>query len=183
MKLVSTARIGAQGEQVRQEAKLLAASKPGFVLVIADTITTALFLREYRRIDAQTFVAGTSLTNLATLRELAGPAAVEWTVFSQVVPSPSAGTSLLQVEHLSMMKKYRDESVSALTLEGFAAAKALVKALRQSKQGGRAALQEFTAQNSSIDLGGLSVVPPNRGNHLSSYLDIALMTKNSGLRF
>lgn len=183
MKLVATARIGSLGEQVQQEAKVIARAKPGFVLVIGDTIATALFLKEYRKLDAQTFVAGTSLTNLATLRELAGVAAVEWTVFSQVVPNPAAGTSPLQLEHMNMMKKYRDESVSALTLEGFAAAKALVKTLQQSKHGGRTALQEFAAQNGSIDLGGFSIAPPGRGNRLSSYLDIALLTRNSGLRF
>jgi ABC-type branched-subunit amino acid transport system substrate-binding protein len=183
MKVTGTARIGTPGEQTGAEAKRLAATKPGFVLVIADTIGTALFLREYRKHDAQTFVAGTSLTNLATLRELAGPAAVEWTVFSQVVPNPSAGTSLLQVEHMNMMRKYRDESISALTLEGFAAAKSLVKAIRQAKPGSRSALQDLIAQNGSIDLGGLSVAPSNNGSRLSAYLDIALFRKGSGLLF
>lgn len=183
IKVTGTARLGTPGDQVGAEAKRLAASKPGFVLVVADTIGTALFLREYRKHDAQTFVAGTSLTNLSTLRELAGPSAVEWTVFSQVVPSPNAGTSLLQVEHMDMMRKYRDETVSALTLEGFAAAKSLVRVIRQSKAGSRSALQDFIAQNGSIDLGGLSVVPPNKGNRLSAYLDIALFRKGSGLLF
>ncbi len=183
MKLTGTARIGAQGDQTRQEASRLAASRPGFVLVIADTIGTALFLKEFRKHDAQTFVAGTSLTNLSMLRELAGPAAVEWAVFSQVVPNPNAGTSLLQVEHLNMMRKYRDESVSALTLEGFAAAKALIKAIQQSKRGIRSALQESAAQNADVDLGGLSVLYSANRRRLSSYLDIALFRKGSGLVF
>jgi branched-chain amino acid transport system substrate-binding protein len=183
MKLVGTARIGAKGEQIAQEAPRLAAEKPGFVLVIADTIGTAQFLKEYRRHDAQTFVAGTSLTNLSTLRELAGARAVEWTVFSQVVPSPNAGTTLIQVEHLNMMKKFRDEAVSSLTLEGFAAAKALTKAIQLSKRSGRSALQELISQNGHIDLGGLSASISGDNNRLSNYLDIALFRKGSGLVF
>ncbi|MGH8810208.1 MAG: ABC transporter substrate-binding protein [Noviherbaspirillum sp.] len=181
MKLSGTARIGAGGDQIAQEAQRLASSKPGFILVIADTIGSALFLKEYRKHDAQTFVAGTSLINLSTLRELAGQSAVEWTVFSQVVPNPGAGTSLLQVEHLTMMRKYRDEAVSSLTLEGFAAAKALSKAIQQSRRGPRNALQDLLASGGEIDLGGLSVIVSN--NRLSSYLDIALFKKGSGLVF
>ncbi len=183
MKLTGTARIDAQGNQVAQEATRLAASRPGFVLVIADTIGTALFLKAYRKHDAHTFVASTSLINLATLRELAGSRAVEWTVFSQVVPDPSAGRSSLQIEHLDMMKKYRDEAVSSLTLEGFAAAKALVKAIQQSKRGSRSALQEFISQKSQIDLGGLVMRASSDNNHLSNYLDMALLRKGSGLTF
>lgn len=183
MKLTGTARIGADGDQITQEARRLAASRPGFILVIADTINTALFLKEYRKHDAQTFVAGTSLTNLSTLRELAGARAVEWTVFSQVVPNPSAGTSLIQVEHLNMMKKYRDEAVSSMTLEGFAAAKALTKAIQQAKRSGRSALQELIAENGNIDLGGLSAMSSGDSNRLSNYLDIALFKKGSGLVF
>jgi branched-chain amino acid transport system substrate-binding protein len=183
MKLAGIAHIGANGEQAEQEAQRLAGARPGFVLVLADTIGTAQFLKAYRKRDAQTFVAGTSLINLATLRELAGAAAVEWTVFSQVVPNPVAGTSPLQMEHLNMMRKYRDEPVSSLTLEGFAAAKALAKAIRQSKRGTRAALQEFFAQGGDSDLGGLSVLSTNNGNRLSNYVDIALFKKGIGLVF
>jgi ABC-type branched-subunit amino acid transport system substrate-binding protein len=161
----------------------LAATKPGFVIVLADTIGTALFLKEFRKYEQKTFVAGTSLINLATLRELAGLKAVEWTVFSQVVPNPNASTSLIQAEHVNMMKKFRDESVSALTLEGFTVAKALSKIIQQSKRTSRSALQELVAQNKDIDLGGLYVVSSAKNNHLSSYLDIALFKKGTGLIF
>jgi branched-chain amino acid transport system substrate-binding protein len=181
MKLSGTAHIDANGDKVAQAAQRLAASKPSFVLVIADTISTALFLKEYRKRDAQTFVVGTSLINLLTLRELAGRQAVEWTVFSQVVPNPVASTSVLQMEHLTMMRKYRDEEVSTLTLEGFAAAKALGKSIQHSRRGPRQALQELLANGSNIDLGGYSIAASN--NRLSTYLDIALTRKGNGLVF
>ena len=179
----ATVRIGAQGNGIAEEAARMAAAKPGLVIVIADTISTGQFLKAYRVHDAQTFVAGTSLTNLSTLHELAGARALEWTVFSQVVPNPSAGTSLLQVEHLNGMKKYRDEAVSSLTLEGFAAAKALVRAIQQSKRGGRLALHDFLSQGTPIDLGGMSVGMANGSSRLSGYVDIALFRKGSGLMF
>ena len=92
MQLTGVAQIknNASQPETEMEAKRLALSKPGFVIVIADTLSTGLFLKEFRKHDAQTIIAGTSLINLSTLRELAGAKAVEWTVFSQVVPIDSA---------------------------------------------------------------------------------------------
>ncbi|HEY8606320.1 MAG TPA: ABC transporter substrate-binding protein [Noviherbaspirillum sp.] len=180
VRLSHTARLAASGERAAQEAKRMADARPGFVLVIGDSIATALFLKAYRRHDGQTFVAGTSLTNLETLRELAGRRAVEWTVFSQVVPNPGAGSTVLQIEHLAMMRKYRDESVSALTLEGFAAARSLVKMMQASTRSGPAMLREFLARGASIDIGGMTAGASPDGR-LSGYLDIALLSKGSGL--
>ncbi len=182
LKLGGSVRLDGDNANIAQEAAQLASTRPGMVLVIADTIGTALFLKEYRKHDAQTFVAGTSLTNLSTLHQIAGARATEWTVFSQVVPNPNAATSLLQMEHLNMMRRYRDEAVSALTLEGFAAAKVLVKAIQQEKMT-RRALHELVARNGQIELGGLVAIFSGKRNYLSSYIDIALFNKGGSLKF
>lgn len=182
LKLAGTIRIGGDSAAQNKEIARLAAARPSFVIVIADTIGTGLFLKAFRLSDQETFVAGTSLVNLSTLQELAGPKAVEWTVFSQVVPNPAAGASTLQLEHLKMMKKFRDEAVSSLTLEGFAAAKTLAKAIQQSAKGGKAIMQDMIAARTSMDLGGMSIAFSPASNHLSSHLDIALLNK-SGLKF
>lgn len=128
-------------------------------------------------------MAGTSLINLSAVREVAGGRALEWTVFSQVVPNPQTAATLLQVEHMNGMKKYRDEEVSSVTLEGFAAAKALMGVIRQSKRSGRQAFDEFISRKATIDLGGLSVAATNGSNRLSGYVAIALFHKGSGLVF
>ncbi|MDQ9170906.1 ABC transporter substrate-binding protein [Oxalobacteraceae bacterium R-40] len=181
LNVVGIAHIGANGERSASEAARLAAAKPGLVLVFADSIAGGLFLKEFRTHASQTFVAGTSLTNLETLREIAGPKAVEWTVFSQVVPNPNTYSSGIQAEHIAMMRKYRDESVSALTLEGFAVAKALVHIIEKAKNY-RSAIREFRAnKNAEIDLGGLSIVNSEKMPHLSSYLDVALFRKGTRL--
>lgn len=181
LKITGTAHIGRNGENAASEAKKLSAGQPGFVIVISDTIGTGLFLREFRKYDTRTFVAGTSLTNLSTLAELAGPKAVEWTVFSQVVPNPSGSSTVIQMEHLNNMRKYRDESVSSLTLEGYAVAKALGKVFQQAKRGQRIALRDMFGNG--MDLGGLQVVYNGKNNRLSGYVDIALFRKGSELVF
>jgi branched-chain amino acid transport system substrate-binding protein len=182
LNLSGSVRLSSNDTQNAQEASRLAATKPGFVIVIADTIGSALFLKEFRKFTSQTYVAGTSLINLETLRELAGARAVEWTVFSQVVPNPNTGKTPIQLEHLTMMKKYRDEPPSSLTLEGFVIAKALTKAIQKSRRPLRMALQDLMAQDANIDLGGLSIIATGKSNHLSGYVDIALF-KKTGLVF
>jgi len=82
-----------------------------------------------------------------------------------------------------MMKKYRDEALSSLTLEGFAAAKSLIKTMQKSKRDNLAALQETLNQNSNVDLGGLTIVCAPGTNRLSNYLDIALFSKGNDLLF
>jgi hypothetical protein len=153
-------------------------SKSGAKLVISigDTVDSAQFLRAFRTYDAATFVAGTSLVNLTTLSEIAGARATEFTVFSQVVPNPASTVSALQAEHVEMMKRFRDEPVSSVTLEGFAVAKTLVKMMKVDTGA-------FAASRAPIDLGGMTVVS-DPGNHsLSRYVDIALFKRGGGLMF
>lgn len=183
MRMTGSVRVAGNGDQIARDAARLAQTKPSFVIVVGDTITTGLFLKEFRKTNPQTFVAGTSLTNLGTLLELAGSSGVKWTVFSQVVPNPNSSASPIQAEHQTMMKKYRDEAVSSLTLEGFAAAKALVKTVQQTKRYNYEALQDIVAHNASIDLGGLNMVCSPNTNHLSTFLDIALFSHGSELVF
>lgn len=180
--VTAIAHVGRNGERAADEARKMAASKPGFVVTIADTIGTGLFLKEFRKYDARTFLAGTSLTNLGTLSELAGVKAVEWTVFSQVVPNPTGSASLIQMEHLTNMRKYRDETVSSLTLEGYAVGKALGKAIAQSRKGQRLALRETFSQG-NVDLGGLQIVYDGKSNRLSGHIEMALFRKGSELVF
>jgi ABC-type branched-subunit amino acid transport system substrate-binding protein len=167
---------------VQKEAVALAKAEPNIVITIADTLGTGQFLKLFRPHAPRTMVAGMSLTNLQTLSELIDTKTLEWTVFSQVVPNPAGKKSGLQIEHSKMMKKFREEELSTLTLEGFAVAKTLVQAITMGKPL-RETLPAFVAQKSTIDLGGVFINPSDPNRHLSSYVDIALFRKNGGLAF
>lgn len=168
MTLAGVASISAAGT-ADVEAKRLSQAGAKLVLTIADTITSAQFLKAFRKHDPSTFVAGTSLINLETLSEIAGAKATEFTVFSQVVPNPGGTASPLQLEHISMMRKFRDEPASALTLEGFAVAKTLVKTMQSTK--------------APIDLGGMTIVAGDRNENMSRFVNIALFKRGGGLMY
>ena len=181
IKLSGTVHLSSDRAKVSAETQQLANAKPGCVVMIADSVSAGLFLKDFRKLAPQTFVAGSSLTNLTTLRQLAGGKGVEWTVFSQVVPNPGMGSSSIQLEHLNMMRKYRDEPVSALTLEGFTAAKSWVRLLQTGKR--VAGQSEYTIPSGGFDVGGYMVGDVANSNRLSNYVDIALFNKANGLTY
>jgi branched-chain amino acid transport system substrate-binding protein len=174
MNMTGVATITSSPASLGQQAVALGRTNPKLVIAIADTIGSAQFLRAFRVVAPATYVAGTSLTNLATLREVAGANATDWAVFSQVVPDPAATGSNLQTEHIKMMKLLRDEPVSSVTLEGFAVAKTLT---RMIQQGGTA------APKAPLDLGGMTVAAPDRGQNLSRYVGVALLKRSGALMY
>lgn len=182
MQMSGIVHITATPADVDRESAVLANANPNIVIVVADTLGTGLFLKEFRKHAPRTFVAGMSLTNLDTLAEVAGPKNLEWTVFSQVVPNPQGKKSIIQLDHNNMMKKFRDEDLSALTFEGFVVAKTLVKGIHLSKAG-RDGLQTLAAQKGTMDLGGILLTPGEGTYRMSSYVDIALFRKGGGLMF
>lgn len=181
MKLAGTAQINGNNASNARQIRLLAQTRPDIVICLLDTINTGLFLKSFRKLADKTFVAGTSLTNLATLAELAGNGAMEWTVFSQVVPNPNTASSSIQIEHARAMRKFRDEAISAMTFEGFAVAKTLVHAMQGGPSNGAADLQSLTRSN--IDLGGLRLVRTDGAANLSQFVDIALFRRGGGLLY
>lgn len=183
LQITGMVRINENNDSLVKEAAKLAKSAPRFVVVIADSISTALFLKEFRKHQRETYVAGTSLTNLETLLQVAGAQAVEWTLFSQAVPNPRAGRSPLQVEHMDMLRRFRDEPPSAMTLEGFAVAKSLASAIAMSRQGNQHVLRELSGKRTEIELGGLPIVFSREHERLSHYLDLALFRKGGYLVF
>ncbi|MCU6435200.1 ABC transporter substrate-binding protein [Undibacterium sp. Jales W-56] len=182
MKLAGVVKITSSPAEIEKDAVALTKNSPNIVIAIADTLSTGLFLREFRKHSPRIFVAGMSLTNLETLSELAGPKALEWSVFSQVVPSPTGNKSIVQIDHSKMMKKFRDEDLSALTLEGFIVAKTLSKAIQLSKNN-RDGLQILSSQKGNMDLGGIHITPSDATHHMSSFVDMALFKKGGGLTF
>lgn len=181
MALSGVARIGGNAPAVQQQAQMLSKSGAKLVIAIADTVASAQFLRAFRQQAPAVFVAGTSLTNLSTLREIAGAAATDWTVFSQVVPDPATTGSQLQAEHIKMMKLLRDEPVSSVTLEGFAVAKTLVRMMQDGAAPARASA--LATGKLPLDLGGMTVAAPDGRKNMSRYVGIALLKRSGGLMF
>ncbi|NJR72426.1 MAG: hypothetical protein HC782_05365 [Gammaproteobacteria bacterium] len=122
-----------------------------------DTITAAEFIKNFRLLDKGTNIVTFSTVNHRTLMELAKPEFAASTMITQVVPHPELPLSKVQVEHLQLMAKYRDEPPSHITLEGFIAAKSFVNAINRAKASTRSTILSALSGERRFDVGGITL--------------------------
>ena len=156
--------------------------KAQVVVIAADTISAAEFLKRFRPLNKGANVVGFSTVNHRTLIELATPDLAAGAMLTQVVPHPDANTTKLQFEHRTLMKKYRDEPPSHVTLEGFLAAKGLVRALERSGRDlSRANIAASLSGEKRFDLEGMTLVFTSKNDRGSSFVDLTFLRKSGTL--
>jgi len=114
--------------------------------------------------------------------QLVGPTLAYGTLITQVVPNPLLANLPVLREHSSLWRRFRDEPLSHLTLEGFLAAKTLVQALRGLKSDtSRSAITNLLRTHKDYDLGGISLHFADGSNRGSSFVDLTLLRKDGTL--
>jgi branched-chain amino acid transport system substrate-binding protein len=161
--------------------KSLAQLGPQVVMVAADTITMAEFLKQFRKLDKGTSVVGFSTVNHRTLLELAKREFAASTMLTQVVPHPDLPATRVQAEHLTLMAKYREEPPSHVTLEGFLAAKAMVTALSRAGSVTRASVLASVSGDRRVDVGGITLVFTATNDRGSNFVDLAFLRRDGRL--
>lgn len=157
-------------------------AKPQVIVVAADTIAMAEFVRKVRAFDKGVNIVGLSTVNHRTLLELAKADFAAGTMITQVVPNPLVSATKLQTEHLALMAKYRDEPPSHLTLEGFMAAKGLVKAIeRINGDINRSTIAAAVSGSKRFDLEGMTLAFGSASDRGSRFVDIAYLRKSGRL--
>lgn len=178
--------LSARLNNVENVARDVLKLKSQVVVVAADTIAMAEFLKKFRALDLGTNVVGFSTVNHRTLIEVAKPEFAVGTMLTQVVPHPQASDTRVQTEHRAMMKKFRDEPPSHLTFEGFLAAKGLVRALeRAQERTGRAVnrinIAAALAGIKQFDLDGITLSFTPENDRGSKFVDLAYLRKSGAL--
>ncbi|MBL8525141.1 MAG: ABC transporter substrate-binding protein [Betaproteobacteria bacterium] len=157
-------------------------TKPQVIIVAADTIAMAEFVKKVRAIDKGVNIVGLSTVSHRTLMELAKADYAAGTMITQVVPNPLVSATKLQTEHLAMIAKFRDEPPSHLTLEGFMAAKGLVKAIeRINGDINRASIAAAVSGTKRFDLEGMTLAFGSANDRGSRFVDIAYLRKSGRL--
>ena len=167
-------------KNLEQLAKRTLVLDPQVVVVAADTISMAEFLRKFRALDKGTNIVGFSIVNHRTLMELAKPEFAAGTMLTQVVPHPELPMTKIQSEHLALFKKYREEPPSHVTLEGFLAAKSFVTSISKGSLT-RAGILASLSGSQRIDTGGIVLSFSAANDRGSSFVDLSLLRKSGRL--
>jgi branched-chain amino acid transport system substrate-binding protein len=182
MQLVVDDIMAADGNDAIRVAKKVYDGHPQVVVVIGDTIAVGNFVRAYRPLDQGGSVVALSTVNHDALLQLVGPNLAYGTLITQVVPNPLLANLPALREHSSLLRRFRDEPPSHLTLEGFLAAKTLVQALRRLKSDvSRSAITSLLHTHRDYDLGGISLHFADGSDRGSSFVDLTLLRKDGTL--
>jgi branched-chain amino acid transport system substrate-binding protein len=182
-KLVPTARLVIPNSLNNLEAlsKQIVSLDPQVVIVAADTITLAEFLKKFRPVDKGINVVAFSTVNHRTLLELAKSDAAVGTLISQVVPHPDLAKTRVLAEHLSLMAKFRDEPASHVTLEGFLAAKSFVSSISRLGAVNRSTILGALSGDRRMDLGGINLTFTSKSDRGSTYVDLSMLRRDGRL--
>lgn len=181
--LLGSYPIGAAGEGMDQAVGACREKKPQATILALQTLPAAQFVKAYRKNNSGAFVMGLSLVNPQTVYEFAGSEAATGVMLAEVVPHPNDPLVPIAVEHTRLLKKYRDEPASHLTLEGFIAAKLLVAAMRSAGRNFTAEqLSSVLANQRDQDLGGFFLSFGDKQRRGSSFVDINVIDRAGKLR-
>lgn len=179
VKLVARTPFAASGDGPSQAAQKIAQARPQAVIVLADTLAVAQFVKRYRALDPGAFLSAPSLVNIRTLVSTVGPEAARGLIISQVVPNPGATIEVAR-EHRRLMERYADEPASQATLEGFIAAKALVQILRRSRDLSHTGILQAMREAGRLDVGGFEL-SIGKGLSASSFVELTVVGRDGKL--
>lgn len=181
--LLGSYPVGASGEGMDQAVGACRDKKPQATILALQTLPAAQFIKAYRKNNIGAFVMGLSLVNPQTVYEFAGSESATGVMLAEVVPHPNDPLIPVAAEHSRLLKKYRDEPASHLTLEGFIAAKLLVTAMRSAGRNFTAEqLSSVLASQHDLDMGGFFVSFGGKQRRGSSYVDINVIDRTGKLR-
>jgi len=171
-------QIREDGSDATTLAVSIASTSPHAVVILADTVTTALLARQLRPRLPGTFIGLTSSADAAAVQQILGPALAFGLVVTRVVPNPTTGTERIVREFSRVLAKYMDEAASTASLEGYIGARALIEMTR--KTGGTFGTPASLQFSKTLDLGDW-VLNFRTGERASHYVDTSMITRKGAL--
>ncbi|MBL8515672.1 MAG: ABC transporter substrate-binding protein [Betaproteobacteria bacterium] len=162
--------------------RMAGGQRPQVILMLGDSVAVALFVKAYRPLDPGISLVGLSIAQHDTILQIIGPKLAHGTMLTQVVPDLNSKDLPVAIEHLALMRKYRDESPTAASFEGFIAAKTLIEVLRKSgADASRAGVLAALKRSPKLNVGGVRFEFVGGNIRGANYADIVLLRKDGKL--
>lgn len=155
-------------------AKMLAAA-PQAIFLGATTAAAIDFVTRYRANGGTAQIFGMSIIDTEALLKALGPQLARGYAFSAVLPLPNQNKLAIVREYQALRAAARDPDLSARSIEGYIAAKALVWALNRSPRVAPEALADTLAAAGGFDAGGYRLDFSRPGTPGSRRVDFAML--------
>ncbi len=163
----NTVEVGkAVDEMVRQT--------PDVIFLAATTAAAIEFTTRYQAAGGRAGLYGMSIIDVQTLLAKLGPEKARGFAFSLVLPTDDRADREVVRDYVRLRQGSKDADLSGRSLEGFIAAKALVRALERTTAPGAAGLSDTLERGFDTDVGGHRLTF-GKGQAPSRYVDFAVL--------
>lgn len=149
-------------------------AKPQVVLLGATTAAAVEFVKQYNTAGGTATLYGMSIIDTEALLKALGPKGARGYAFSVVLPLAQETNRPVVREYLALRQASKDPNLSARSIEGYIAAKALVKALEGISNPTAATVTSALDSARSIDVGGYVLDFTQKNRTGSQYVDFAM---------
>ena len=156
-------------------ATKMEALAPQAIFLGATTAAAIDFVTRYRSSHGAAMLYGMSIIDPDLLLKKVGTALARGYAFTTVLPLPTETSRAVVREYLALCAASPDADLSARSLEGFIAAKALVWALKHASQLTPEAIADTLATSGSFDVGDFVLNFSEKGKPGSRYVDFAMI--------
>ena len=163
----NTVEVGkAVDEMVRQT--------PDVIFLAATTAAAIEFTTRYQAAGGRAGLYGMSIIDVQALLAKMGPEKARGFAFSLVLPTDDRADREVVRDYVRLRQGSKDADLSGRSLEGFIAAKALVRALERTTAPGAAGLSDTLERGFDVDVGGHRLTF-GKGQAPSRYVDFAVL--------
>ena len=148
--------------------------QPQVVFLGATTAAAIEFVKQYAAAGGTGTLYGMSIIDTEALLKALGPQRSRGYAFSVVLPQAKQTQRAVVREYLQLRQASNDPNLSARSIEGYIAAKALVKVLESTPNLTPAHLAAALEQAKSVDVGGYVLDFTSKERTGSSYVDFAM---------
>jgi len=148
---------------------------PQVIFLGATTAAAVQFVKQYGDAGGSAMMYGMSIIDADALLKKLGTEHARGYAFSVVVPLASQTNRAVVREYLQLRQASKDTDLSARSIEGFIAAKALVKLMERTKVLSAPAITAALEHASNIDVGDFALDFSHPGRTGSRYVDFAII--------
>jgi len=147
---------------------------PDVIFLAATTAAAIEFTTRYQAAGGRAGLYGMSIIDVQALLAKMGPEKARGFAFSLVLPTDDRADREVVRDYVRLRQGSKDADLSGRSLEGFIAAKALVRALERTTAPGAAGLSDMLERGFDVDVGGHRLTF-GKGQAPSRYVDFAVL--------